>query len=42
MTREAILRTLVYVGLIAVSTLLWWGIVQLWLMAGSLPAPMLP
>jgi hypothetical protein len=42
MTREAVLRTLVYAGLIALSILLWWALLKLFIDAGPLPQPVPP
>jgi hypothetical protein len=42
MTREAMLRALVYVGLIAFSILIWWGALNLFMAAGPLPLPVAP
>lgn len=42
MKHEAILRTFVYAGMIALSIQIWWTILRLWLDAGPSRSPMLP
>lgn len=40
--RRAVLRVIVWAGLIALSILMWWMLLRLFIAAGPLPAPQAP